>query len=220
MIILGQREDLPSPIDAPEQKPSHTPDLRHPLKISILKTKIPKVASYLTSKEIGISHMERPLTEAFKDQESNTGVFALNQIEEDHFPTLLPPALRLTEPLLSSPYNELDYSFPGCLRDMILKIFVLLEHSRGLFHPIADPGKHILKTGYSKLSGVVDMHQGQDEIQRDLVKLKKRTHGKLTRFNEAKCKVLHLVLDNPLYHYRLQDEGIESSPAEKMTWGC
>jgi len=35
------------------------------------------------------------------------------------------------------------------------------------------------------------------------------------RFNKAKCKVLHLDQANPWYQYRLGDEEIESSPAEK-----
>jgi len=38
---------------------------------------------------------------------------------------------------------------------------------------------------------------------------------KLVRFNKAKCNVLHLAWGNPHYQYRLRDEGVENSLAEK-----
>jgi len=67
----------------------------------------------------------------------------------------------------------------------------------------------------TKLCGVVDMLKGRDAIQRDLDRLERLACMNHSKFNKAKCKVLHMGRGNPKHKYRLGREWLESSPEEK-----
>ena len=67
----------------------------------------------------------------------------------------------------------------------------------------------------TKLSGAVNTLKGREAIQRDLYRLERWTHVNQISFNKAKCKVLHLCQSNPKYLYKLGEDLLESSPAEK-----
>ncbi|GAB0202946.1 mitochondrial enolase superfamily member 1 [Grus japonensis] len=67
----------------------------------------------------------------------------------------------------------------------------------------------------TKLCGAVDMLEGRDAIQRDLVRLERWACVNCMKFNKAKCKVLHVGRRNPKHNYRLGRKWIESSPEEK-----
>ncbi|PKU29661.1 hypothetical protein llap_20035 [Limosa lapponica baueri] len=67
----------------------------------------------------------------------------------------------------------------------------------------------------TKLCGMVNTLERRDAIQRDLDRLERWAHANFMKFNQAKCKVLHLGHGNPKHKYRSSGECIDSSPEEK-----
>ncbi|GAB0194951.1 cAMP-dependent protein kinase inhibitor alpha [Grus japonensis] len=80
-------------------------------------------------------------------------------------------------------------------------------------------------------SCVVDTLEGRDAIQRDFDRLGRLARATCTKFNKAKCKVVHMGQHNPKHNYKLGREWIQSSTQEKnlgvltdeklnMSWQC
>jgi len=89
-------------------------------------------------------------------------------------------------------------------------LFDIFFNASGIEYTFRKLGDH------TKLSGASDSPSGWNAIQRELDKLKKWAHVNLMKFNNAKCKVLHMGRGKAQYQYTLGHEGIENSPEEDL----
>ncbi|KAK4810164.1 hypothetical protein QYF61_010476 [Mycteria americana] len=67
----------------------------------------------------------------------------------------------------------------------------------------------------TKLGSAVNPLEGQEALQRNLDRLEYWAMINGMKFNKLKCRILHLVQSNAGHKYKLGEEWLESSPAER-----
>ncbi|GAB0205800.1 mitochondrial enolase superfamily member 1 [Grus japonensis] len=92
------------------------------------------------------------------------------------------------------------------LRGDLINTYKYLKGLEGVVSKFADD---------TKLGGAVDSIEGGGALQRDLDRLENWAITNRMRFNKAKCRILHLGRGHPCYTYRLGDETLETSHAER-----
>ncbi|GAB0209420.1 cAMP-dependent protein kinase inhibitor alpha [Grus japonensis] len=97
---------------------------------------------------------------------------------------------------------------------------VMLEHLKAYVKTVKQekPGLEGVASKFAddtKLGGAVDSVEGGEALPRDLDRLENWAITNRMRFNKGKCRILHLGRGSPGYTYRLGDERLETSHAER-----